>query len=72
MTNPGVLFADEPTGALESRAGSDAMDLITDLAAEEGMTVVLVTHDARIAAYADREVVLRDGLVDADETAVVR
>lgn len=72
VTNPGVLFADEPTGALDSRAGSDAMDLITDLAAEEGMTVVLVTHDARIAAYADREVVLRDGLVDADEPAVVR
>lgn len=48
------------------------MELITDLAQEEGMTVVLVTHDARIAAYADREVVLRDGLVDADERVSAR
>lgn len=71
-TNPGVLFADEPTGALDSRAGESAMELICDIAAEEGLTVVLVTHDARIAAYADREVVLRDGLVDADESAVMR
>lgn len=71
-TNPGVLFADEPTGALDSRAGEGAMELITDIAAEEGLTVVLVTHDARIAAYADREVVLRDGRLDVDEEVAAR
>ncbi|WKV15821.1 hypothetical protein LP422_23970 [Janibacter limosus] len=48
------------------------MELISDIAAEEGLTVVLVTHDARIAAYADREVVLRDGRVDADESVGAR
>lgn len=72
VTNPGVLFADEPTGALDSRAGESVMELITDVAAEEGLTVVLVTHDARVAAYAHREVVLRDGLLDVDEIAAVR
>lgn len=72
VTNPGVLFADEPTGALDSRAGESAMELISDIAAEEGLTVVLVTHDARIAAYADREVVLRDGRVDVDESVGAR
>lgn len=64
VTNPGVLFADEPTGALDSVAGEAAMEMITEIAAEESLTVVLVTHDARIAAYADREVVLRDGALD--------
>ena len=72
VTNPGVLFADEPTGALDSRAGESVMELITDVAAEEGLTVVLVTHDARVAAYADREVVLRDGMLDVDEMVAVR
>ena len=72
VTNPGVLFADEPTGALDSRAGESVMELITDVAAEEGLTVVLVTHDARVAAWADREVVLRDGLLDVDEIVAVR
>lgn len=62
--NPGVLLADEPTGALDSRAGEQVMGLITDLAREEGLTAVLVTHEARVAAWADRDVVLRDGLLD--------
>lgn len=66
VTNPGVLFADEPTGALDSVAGEAAMVMITEIADEEGLTVVLVTHDARIAAYADREVVLRDGVLDTE------
>lgn len=60
---PAVLFADEPTGSLDSLAGEKVMDLLTGLAREEGATVVLVTHDARVAAYADREVVVRDGKV---------
>jgi len=60
---PKVLFADEPTGSLDSLTGEKVMDLLTDLTREEGTTVVLVTHDARVAAYAEREVVVRDGKV---------
>ena len=60
---PRVLFADEPTGSLDSLAGEKVLDLLTGLAREQGVTVVLVTHDARVAAYADRQVVVRDGRV---------
>ena len=58
---PRVLFADEPTGSLDSLTGEKVMDLLTSLARERGVTVVLVTHDARVAAYADRQVMVRDG-----------
>jgi putative ABC transport system ATP-binding protein len=60
---PKVLFADEPTGSLDSLTGEKVMDLLVGLTREEGTTVVLVTHDARVAAYAEREVVVRDGKV---------
>src|SRR5580693_4978120 len=63
VADPEVLFADEPTGSLDSVSGELVMDLLTDAAREHGTTVVLVTHDARVAAYADREVVVRDGKV---------
>jgi putative ABC transport system ATP-binding protein len=61
-----VLFADEPTGSLDSLAGEKVMELLTDLAREQTVTVVLVTHDVRVAAYADRQVLVRDGVVTAD------
>ncbi|MFD9123827.1 ABC transporter ATP-binding protein [Kitasatospora sp. NPDC059571] len=61
VTRPRVLFADEPTGALDSLTGEQVMDLMTAAAREEGTTIILVTHEARVAAYADREVVVRDG-----------
>jgi putative ABC transport system ATP-binding protein len=63
---PKVIFADEPTGSLDSLTGEKVMDLLTALAREAGTTVVLVTHDARVAAYADRVVMVRDGLVSGD------
>ena len=63
VADPEVLFADEPTGSLDSVSGELVMDLLTAAAREHGTTVVLVTHDARVAAYADREVVVRDGMV---------
>jgi putative ABC transport system ATP-binding protein len=63
VAEPEVLFADEPTGALDSLTGEQVMDLLVGSARERGTTVVLVTHEARVAAYADREVVVRDGLV---------
>ncbi|RSM53858.1 macrolide ABC transporter ATP-binding protein [Actinoplanes sp. ATCC 53533] len=63
VARPRVLFADEPTGALDSLTGEHVMDLLVSAAREQGTTVVLVTHEARVAAYADREVVVRDGKV---------
>jgi putative ABC transport system ATP-binding protein len=63
VTEPRVLFADEPTGSLDSLSGELVMDLLTAAARENGTTVILVTHDARVAAYADREVIVRDGKV---------
>src|SRR6202035_3303232 len=63
VAQPEVLFADEPTGALDSMSGELVMNLLVSAVREQGTTVVLVTHDARVAAYADREVVVRDGTV---------
>jgi putative ABC transport system ATP-binding protein len=63
VAGPQVLFADEPTGSLDSVSGELVMDLLTDAARAHGTTVILVTHDARVAAFADREVVVRDGMV---------
>ncbi|HEU5267172.1 MAG TPA: ABC transporter ATP-binding protein [Jatrophihabitans sp.] len=65
ITQPRVLFADEPTGSLDSLTGERVMDLLTAAAREQGTTVVLVTHEPRVAAYADREIVVRDGRVSA-------
>ncbi|MGW4380233.1 ABC transporter ATP-binding protein [Kitasatospora sp. NPDC004531] len=61
VAEPRVLFADEPTGALDSLTGEQVMDLLVGSARDQGTTVVLVTHEARIAAYADREAIVRDG-----------
>jgi putative ABC transport system ATP-binding protein len=61
VTAPKVVFADEPTGALDSLNGERVMHLLTTAARETGAAVVLVTHEPRVAAYSDREVVVRDG-----------
>jgi putative ABC transport system ATP-binding protein len=63
---PRVVFADEPTGALDSFNGELVMDELIAAAREQGAAVVLVTHETRVAAYADREVVLRDGCLAPD------
>jgi len=63
VTRPKVVFADEPTGALDSLTGEKVMELLVGLSRQEGATVVVVTHDARVAACADREVIVRDGKV---------
>ena len=65
VAGPQVLFADEPTGSLDSVSGEMVMSLMTRAAREQGSTVILVTHDARVAAYADREVIVRDGTVSS-------
>jgi putative ABC transport system ATP-binding protein len=66
---PKLIFADEPTGSLDSLTGEKVMDLLVGLAREQGTTVIIVTHDARVAAYADRVVMVRDGLVSFDAGA---
>jgi putative ABC transport system ATP-binding protein len=68
VAEPDVLFADEPTGSLDSLTGELVMTLMTGVAREEGITVVLVTHEPRVAAYADREVIVRDGRVASPVT----
>jgi putative ABC transport system ATP-binding protein len=60
-TAPAILLADEPTGNLDYTTGTEILDLLWDSADRLGQTIVLVTHDARAAAYADRVLVVRDG-----------
>ncbi|MFF9338534.1 MULTISPECIES: ABC transporter ATP-binding protein [unclassified Streptomyces] len=69
VTAPRVIFADEPTGALDSLNGERVMRLLTDASRDTGAAVVLVTHEARVAAWSDREVVVRDGSVRSTEWA---
>ncbi|MFJ1817892.1 ABC transporter ATP-binding protein [Streptomyces sp. NPDC088139] len=59
--SPKVIFADEPTGALDSLNGERVMQLLTEAARSTNVAVVLVTHEARVAAYSDRDVTVRDG-----------
>ncbi len=61
VTRPRVIFADEPTGALNSLNGELVMQLLTEAARSASSAVVLVTHETRVAAYSDREIVVRDG-----------
>jgi putative ABC transport system ATP-binding protein len=61
VTGPKVIFADEPTGALDSLNGEHVMRLLTASSRETGAAVILVTHEPRVAAYSDREVIVRDG-----------
>ncbi len=66
IAEPAILLADEPTGNLDSRAADDLLQVLRRSADEWGRTVVMVTHDARMAAYADRIVFMRDGTVVDD------
>ncbi|WP_037316411.1 ABC transporter ATP-binding protein [Amycolatopsis orientalis] len=61
ITEPSVIFADEPTGALDSLGGELLMRLLSETAKQTNAAVVLVTHEPRVAAYSDREVIVRDG-----------
>ena len=66
VTEPAIVLADEPTGNLDSKTGTAIMELLRRSRDELGQTVVIVTHDPRAAAYADRAVFLKDGLIVAD------
>jgi len=67
VLQPPIVLADEPTGNLDSTNGAHVLELLLDLNRREGTTLVLVTHDATLAAYATRRIVLRDGLIVSDE-----
>ena len=69
VTDPTIVLGDEPTGNLDSATGTSIMDLVRSVAKENGKTVVIVTHDSKIAEYADRLVCLRDGRLDAGNAA---
>ncbi len=69
-TRPRLLLADEPTGNLDMHTGAEIMNLFTQLNRDEGITVVLVTHEREIAAYAHRLVRFRDGIVEHDGAVV--
>ncbi|MDQ7993058.1 MAG: ABC transporter ATP-binding protein, partial [Propionicimonas sp.] len=66
ITRPQVLFADEPTGALDSRAGTDLLHHLRTASRELGQTIVMVTHDPNAAAFAQRALILSDGRVVDD------
>src|SRR5580700_6467931 len=66
INNPAILLADEPTGNLDSMTSTDIMTTLQKLNSERGVTVVLVTHDAEVAEYADRVITLRDGVIISD------
>jgi putative ABC transport system ATP-binding protein len=63
VTKPDVVFADEPTGNLDSRSGAEVLSFLQTSARDKGQTIVMVTHDPNAAAYADRVVFLADGLI---------
>jgi putative ABC transport system ATP-binding protein len=67
ILRPPIVLADEPTGNLDSTNGAHVLELLLNLNRREGTTLVLVTHDPVLAGYADRRIVLRDGLIISDE-----
>jgi putative ABC transport system ATP-binding protein len=67
VTQPAVVLADEPTGNLDTKTSREIMDLLTNLNREQGITIIMVTHEADMAAYAQRIVRFLDGRIAADE-----
>ncbi len=67
VNEPSIILADEPTGNLDSRSGQEVMGILQRLNRDRGITVILVTHDPRIAGYADRILHIFDGLIERDE-----
>ena len=67
VTEPALILADEPTGNLDSQASREIMETLTRLNEEEGMTIILVTHESDIAQYARRAIMMKDGLILSDQ-----
>ncbi|MFZ2062849.1 MAG: ABC transporter permease [Candidatus Binatus sp.] len=66
VNRPSILLADEPTGNLDSTNSAEIMDVLTNLNRQQGITIIVVTHDPDVAAYADRTVIFRDGVIISD------
>jgi ABC-type lipoprotein export system ATPase subunit len=69
VKNPTIFLADEPTGQLDSHSGEEVISILTSLHAEQGITVLIVTHDANIASHCQRIIHLKDGEIVAEESA---
>jgi putative ABC transport system ATP-binding protein len=69
VKNPSLFLADEPTGQLDSRSGEEVISILTSLHAEQGITLVMVTHDANIAKHCQRIIQIKDGEVVGEESA---
>ena len=69
VARPRIVFADEPTGSLDSHNGERVMERFTDLVRASDTTLIVITHEPRVAAYADREVIVRDGLIAGAQRA---
>lgn len=67
VTNPAIILADEPTGNLDTRTGHEIMNIFTELNRNDGITIVMVTHEREIAEYGQRIITLRDGVVSDEE-----
>lgn len=66
---PGLIFADEPTGNLDTKTTMDILKLMQEIVRTQGQTLIMVTHDVRIASYADRQIAIVDGKIATDEFA---
>jgi putative ABC transport system ATP-binding protein len=69
VNQPQIILADEPTGNLDSHSGEDILREFQNLNQERGQTIIMVTHDAHIASYAGRQIVVRDGLIESDSAS---
>jgi putative ABC transport system ATP-binding protein len=66
VNNPAIIMADEPTGNLDSKVGQEIMELLLKLNLERGTTLIIVTHDPKIATQAQRTIHIKDGVVDLE------